>query len=46
MLPFALQWGGVSKKWGAANVVGTLIGTFVLSHAFLADEYQGDRALI
>ena len=42
-----LQWGGVIKAWGSADVVGTLVGAFILFLAFLANEYyQGKRSLL
>jgi hypothetical protein len=43
----AMQWGGAAKNWGSAGVIGTLVGSVVLSVAFLAVEwYQGERALL
>ncbi|KAF3767980.1 putative gliotoxin efflux pump [Cryphonectria parasitica EP155] len=30
----ALEWGGVSKSWGDADVVGTLVGSILLAIAF------------
>lgn len=30
----ALKWGGVSKPWGGADVVGTLVGSILLAIAF------------
>ena len=46
-LPLALQWGGVSKPWNSADVIGTLIGFFLLSIVFVIVEYyQGERALL
>ncbi|KAL5356064.1 major facilitator superfamily domain-containing protein [Aspergillus floccosus] len=46
-LLLALQWGGVSKAWSSADVIGTLVGFGLITIAFLAIEYiQGDRALL
>ncbi|KAM7193454.1 Major facilitator superfamily domain containing protein [Rhypophila sp. PSN 637] len=43
----AMQWGGISKAWGSADVVGVLVGWFVMSVAFAVNEWlQGDKALI
>jgi hypothetical protein len=43
----AMQWGGVTKSWGSADVVGTLVGSIVLLLFFLTVEwYQGERALL
>lgn len=30
----ALEWGGVTKAWGSADVVGTIIGSILLAIAF------------
>lgn len=47
LLPIALQWGGVAKSWGSADVVGTLVGFLVLTLAFIICEYyQGERAFL
>jgi len=35
---FALQWGGVAKPWGSADVVGTLVSFGVLTIAFIVCE--------
>jgi hypothetical protein len=46
-LLLALQWGGVSKSWKSADVIGTLVGFGVLMIAFVVAEYlQGDRAML
>ncbi|EKG11353.1 Major facilitator superfamily domain general substrate transporter [Macrophomina phaseolina MS6] len=46
-LLLALQWGGVSKSWSSADVIGTLVGFCLISGAFVILEYvQGDRALL
>ena len=46
-LILALQWGGVTKAWGDSEVIGTLIGFFVIIALFIGIEiYLGDRALI
>jgi len=43
----ALQWGGVSKAWGSANVVGTLVGSILLAIAFgVVQWFLGPRASI
>ncbi|KAL8650653.1 MAG: hypothetical protein Q9210_003700 [Variospora velana] len=43
----ALQYGGITKPWGSATVVGLLVGFVLLTVAFGLNEwYQGDRALI
>lgn len=43
----AMQWGGAVKSWRSADVIGTLVGAFVLSIIFIAVEwYQGARALL
>ncbi|KAB2572090.1 MFS gliotoxin efflux transporter gliA [Lasiodiplodia theobromae] len=46
-LLLALQWGGVSKSWSSADVIGTLVGFGLISGAFVILEYlQGNRALL
>lgn len=46
-LLLALQWGGVSKAWSSADVIGTLVGFGLISGAFIVLEYlQGNRALL
>ncbi|KAL9078696.1 MAG: hypothetical protein Q9157_002382 [Trypethelium eluteriae] len=43
----ALQWGGATKAWGNSDVVGTLVGGFVIFILFVAIEvYQNERALL
>lgn len=43
----AMQWGGVMKGWGSADVAGTLVGSILLLLSFLAIEwYQGEKALL
>lgn len=43
----AMQWGGVMKSWGSADVVGTLVGSILLLLLFLVVEwYQGEKALL
>jgi hypothetical protein len=43
----ALQWGGITKRWGSSDVIGTLVGFVVLTLAFLVCEcYQGERAFL
>ncbi|KAI3326696.1 MFS general substrate transporter [Xylariaceae sp. AK1471] len=47
LFTLALQWGGVQKRWNDADVIGTLVGFFLLLVAFFVDQWwQGDRALI
>lgn len=42
----ALQWGGTTKSWGSADVIGTLVGFFLILGAFAVNEYFiGGRAL-
>ncbi|KAF1990337.1 putative gliotoxin efflux pump [Aulographum hederae CBS 113979] len=46
-LILALQWGGVTKAWSSADVIGTLIGFGMILVLFLINEYyQGDRAMV
>ncbi|EOD49204.1 MFS gliotoxin efflux transporter [Neofusicoccum parvum] len=46
-LILALQWGGTTKAWNSADVIGTLVGFFVLIIAFIHVEiWLGDRALL
>ena len=43
----ALQWGGTTKSWQSADVIGTLVGFSVLILLFVGIEwYSGDYALI
>ncbi|KAL2050628.1 hypothetical protein ABVK25_009136 [Lepraria finkii] len=43
----ALQWGGVTKPWSSADVIGCLVGWITLSILFVATQYfQHDRALL
>lgn len=43
----ALQWGGVTKAWASADVIGTLVGWLLLLGAFVVVEWwQGERAMI
>lgn len=42
-LLLALYWGGVFKPWNSNDVIGTLVGSGVLSVAFIAVEYQQGR---
>lgn len=42
----ALQWGGVTKPWNSADVIGTFVGFGLILIAFAVNEYfQGSRAL-
>lgn len=46
-LILALQWGGVSKAWNSSEVIGTLVGFFVILILFIGVQiWQDDRALI
>lgn len=43
----ALQWGGQSKTWSDADVIGTLVAFGVITILFLVIEYfQGERAIM
>ena len=43
----AMQWGGTTKAWSSADVVGTLVGFGLLVILFVAIEYySGDKALL
>lgn len=43
----ALQWGGQTKPWNSADVVGLLVGFGLITIAFSALEwFQGERAMI
>ena len=40
-----MQWGGVSKAWNSADVIGTLVGFFLLVIAFAGVQiWQGEKA--
>nr|QPF70306.1 major facilitator superfamily transporter [Lasiodiplodia theobromae] len=46
-LILALQWGGTTKSWHDADVIGTLVGFGVLIFVFIAVEiWLDDRALL
>lgn len=46
-LLLALQWGGVSKSWKSADVIGTLVGFGLITILFgLVEWWQGPRALL
>ena len=46
-LILALQWGGTTKSWGSADVIGVLVGFVLLLAVFIADQiWMDDRALI
>jgi MFS family permease len=46
-LLLALQWGGTSKAWNSADVIGTLVGFCLLTITFVVVEYlQGERAML
>lgn len=43
----AMQWGGISKAWDSATVIGLIVGWGVMSVLFAINEwYQGDNALV
>ncbi|RAL64130.1 hypothetical protein DID88_003318 [Monilinia fructigena] len=43
----SLQWGGQSKTWKSADVIGTMIGFILFLIVFLVVEYfQGERGII
>ena len=43
----ALQWGGQSKPWSSATIIGLLVGFVALSCAFLVTQWKlGERAII
>ncbi|RMZ81570.1 hypothetical protein DV737_g2448, partial [Chaetothyriales sp. CBS 132003] len=43
----AMQWGGTTKSWHSADVIGVLVGFGLFVILFIAIEYfQGDRALL
>lgn len=43
----ALEWGGVTKAWSSADVIGTLIGWLLLLIAFIAIQWwQSARAIL
>lgn len=44
---FAFQWGGTSKPWNSADVIGTLVGFAVLAVVFCIVEWRsGSKALL
>ncbi|KAK7532592.1 MFS multidrug transporter [Phyllosticta citricarpa] len=46
-LLLAFEWGGVSKPWKSADVIGTIVGFGVITILFLVIEWcQGPRALL
>jgi hypothetical protein len=46
-LILALQWGGTTKPWSDPDVIGTLVGFFVILAVFLVNEWWMDeRALM
>ena len=46
-LLLALQWGGVAKPWNDPDVIGTLVGFFLILILFGINEYwMDDRALL
>ncbi|KAF2456748.1 MFS multidrug transporter-like protein [Lineolata rhizophorae] len=46
-LILSLQWGGVTKSWGDAEVIGTLVGFVLILAVFVGVEiYLDERALL
>lgn len=46
-MSLALSYGGVSKSWGSADVVGLLVGSILLFLTFVAVEYlQAEDAMV
>ncbi|POS74413.1 SGE1 [Diaporthe helianthi] len=46
-LLLALLWGGTAKRWDSADVIGTLVGFFLLAILFAVVEYyQGERSMV
>lgn len=44
---FALQWGGTTKKWSSADVIGVLVGFSVMIIIFIVIQvFSGEYALI
>ena len=43
----ALQWGGISKAWKSADVIGCLVGFGLIFIAFgVVEGYQGENAML
>lgn len=46
-LLLALLWGGLSKSWKSADVIGLFVGFFLLTVVFIAVELKsGERAMV
>ncbi|KAF2090771.1 MFS multidrug transporter-like protein [Saccharata proteae CBS 121410] len=46
-LILALQWGGITKAWDSADVIGVLVGFGLIVALFIVNEWwMGDRALM
>lgn len=46
-LILALQWGGTTKSWSDADVIGTLVGFVLILAVFIVNEWwMGERALM
>ena len=42
----SMRWAGVEKAWGSADVIGTLVGSVLITILFVVEQwYQGERAL-
>jgi hypothetical protein len=45
--PLALQWGGVTKAWSSADVIGIIVGFVLIFVLFVVIEcWMGERALL
>ncbi|KNG52495.1 major facilitator superfamily transporter [Stemphylium lycopersici] len=43
----AMQWGGISKAWDSADVIGTLVGFVIFVVLFIvAQWWQGENAMV
>jgi hypothetical protein len=43
----ALEWGGITKPWNSADVIGTLVGWITLTITFVIIQWwQQERALV
>ncbi|KAJ5139220.1 cytochrome P450 oxidoreductase [Penicillium bovifimosum] len=46
-LLLALQWGGITRAWGSAAVIGCLVGFVVIFIVFAGTQWwQGERAIL
>lgn len=43
----AMQWGGTSKSWRNADVIGTLVGFVIFIGLFIVSQWwQGEKAMV